>query len=112
MSRDTSQGTTAQGTTAQATTAKGRMSPAARNLLVWLAAAVIVGTVWLVAARPRLHFIDPASFLLILAAAAAALTALLWWEIAGGSDDTDAASPATEAPPRAPLQPDSEGEQP
>ncbi len=68
------------------------LTPGRRNLAVWLGTGMILGAVWLLAVRPRQHFIDPTQFLLILAAAAAALTALLWWETAGAAGDAPAAA--------------------
>ena len=78
-----------------------RMTPAMRNLTVWIAAAIVLGGVWLLAARTSLHFIDPSSCLLIIAAAAAALTALLWWDTAADAGDAGAdASGADDSAPR------------
>ena len=48
------------------------MSAAARNFVVWVGVALVVAAVWFFGARPRLHFIDPGSFLLLMVAAAAA----------------------------------------
>jgi hypothetical protein len=65
------------------------MKASTRNLLVWVAAAGILAAVWYFGARPRLHFTDPAGFLVLIVAAAAALTGLLCWELATGDEDDD-----------------------
>lgn len=77
------------------------MTPRRRNFTVWAGVVAVCAALWFIAARTRLHFIDPTRFLIVVAIAAAVLTALLWWELRH-DDPTDPAPPIEPpAPPSA-----------
>lgn len=69
------------------------MTPQRRNLAIWAVAAMVVLGLWAFAARTRLHFIDPARFLILVAVAAALLTGLLWWDMAQADPDREDPNP-------------------
>ncbi len=77
------------------------MTPRTRNLIVWTVVVAVAAGVWFFAARIRLHFIDPRTFLVVVAVAAATLAALLWWEIASGPDDKPQPAPDPDDAPQA-----------